>query len=55
VGKAALEGLPGVNSVSSGFHKGREINTVWYDADRIGPKEMISALKRAGTFAGVVE
>jgi hypothetical protein len=45
--------LPGVLSVKSGFHNGREVNTVLYHADRIGPRDMIDALKRAGTFAGV--
>ena len=54
MGRAALEGLPGVLSVTSGFHEGREINTVRYDADRTGPRAMISALKEAGTFGGVV-
>jgi hypothetical protein len=55
VGKAALEGLPGVLSVTSGFHHGREINTIRYHPDRIKPQDMIEALKKAGTFSGIVE
>ena len=53
VGKAALEGLPGVLDVTSGFKKFREINTVTYDPSVITPEQMISALKDAGTFIGV--
>ena len=53
MGKAALEGLPGVLDVTSGFKKFREIKTVTYDPSVITPGEMISALKSAGTFIGV--
>jgi len=55
VGKAALEGLPGIKKVSRGFHNFREINTVEYDPALISTDEMISALRKAGTFRGVAE
>ncbi len=55
MGKAALEGLPGVLEVTSGFSGAREINTVAYDPAVISPDRMIEALKRAGTFLGVAE
>jgi hypothetical protein len=52
VGRAALDGLPGVQSVSSGWRGTREINTVIYDPTRINVEAMESALKRAGTYRG---
>jgi copper chaperone CopZ len=55
VGKAALEGLPGIKQVTRGWHNFREINTVTYDTGIVTPDDMIAALKRAGTFRGVVE
>jgi hypothetical protein len=55
VGKAALEGLPGIKKVTRGWYNSREINTVDYDPDLISPQSMIAALKQAGTFRGVVE
>ena len=55
MGKAALDGLPGIKKVTRGFHDFREINTVDYDPDVISTDEMISALKKAGTFRGVAE
>jgi copper chaperone CopZ len=54
VGKAALEGLAGVKKVTRGFHGFREINTVTYDPDVIGPEQMVAALKMAGTYIGTV-
>ena len=54
MGKAALEGLPGVTSVTRGFSGAREINTVIYDADKIHMDEMVEALKDAGTYLGTV-
>jgi hypothetical protein len=47
--------LKGVKKVDSGFLNFREINTVYYDPELIGPDEMIKALKDAGTFIGVAE
>jgi hypothetical protein len=55
VGKAALEGLPGVHQVLSGFQGFREINTVIYDPGVITPEQMISALKKSGTYIGVAQ
>ena len=55
MGKSALEGLKGIKAVESGFLNGREINTVHYDPNQIGPDEMIKALKDAGTFIGVAK
>ena len=50
VGKAALEGLKGVKSVEKGFHKFKEINTVFYDPALINIDEMEKSLKNAGTY-----
>jgi len=55
VGKAALEGRPGIQSVTSGFKGFRETNTVVYDPTRISLKEMESALKNAGTYRGTAD
>jgi len=53
VGKAALEGLPGITKVTRGWQNFREINTVDYDSAVISTDKMITALKKAGTFRGV--
>jgi len=55
VGKAALEGLPGVKKVTVGFKGFKEINTVTFDASLITPDEMVDALKAADTFIGKVK
>lgn len=55
MGKAALEGLPGVDSVSIGFSGGREINTVTYNPDEISMEAMVRALKDAGTYLGTAK
>ena len=55
VGKSALEGLQGVTSVDKGFRFHREINTVYYEADKITVEEMEAALKAAGTYKGIIE
>lgn len=54
MGKAALEGLPGVKKVTSGWHRYKEINTVDYDPMQISPEEMVAELERAGTYIGTV-
>jgi hypothetical protein len=54
VGKAALEGLPGVIQVDRGWHGLRESNTVWYDPDKITINRMEGALKDANTYRGTV-
>ena len=55
VGKAALEGLNGIEKVDKGFHDFKEINTVWYNPALIGIDEMEKALKAAGTYLGTVQ
>lgn len=52
MGKAALDGLPGVIKVTRGFKDGKEINTVTYDPGRINIERMEAALKKAGTYQG---
>ncbi len=55
MGKSALEGLDGVKSGGSGFSGLREINTVTYDPTRVTRDQMVSALKKAGTYRGIEE
>ena len=55
VGKSALEGLQGVTSVDKGFRFHKEINTVYYEADKISVEEMEAALKAVGTYKGIIE
>jgi hypothetical protein len=54
VGKAALEGLNGIQKVEKGFEDLKEINRVYYDPGLITVKEMEEALKRAKTYRGTV-
>jgi hypothetical protein len=53
VGKAALEGRPGVKKVTRGFRGLREINTVTYDPAVITVDEMGEQLRRAKTFIDI--
>lgn len=55
MGKAALEGLPGVEQVTSGFQGFREINTVTFDSAKVSIHEMVEALTRAGTYRGTAK
>jgi hypothetical protein len=55
VGKAALDGLDGIEKVTLGFRNFKEINTVTYDPARIGVEDMVDALKAAGTYQGIAE
>ena len=55
VGKSALEGLNGVKKAEKGFRYLKEINTVYYDSDKISIAEMEAALKEAGTYKGIIE
>jgi hypothetical protein len=41
--------------VTRGYKGFREINTVYYDPQAIGPQKMTDALKAAGTYLGVAE
>ena len=55
MGKAALEGLQGIERIDKGFHDSREINTVWYDPAEIDIDVMEKALKDAGTYVDTVK
>ena len=50
VGKQALAGLPGVDSVSSLWRDGQEVNVVRYDPGRIDRVRMEDVLRRVGTY-----
>jgi copper chaperone CopZ len=54
-GKAALQGLKGVQKVETGFHYIHETDTVYYDPKMITIKEMETALKKAGTYVDTVQ
>ena len=41
--------------VGSGILDYKEINTVYYEADKITIEEMEAALKAAGTYKGIIE
>lgn len=49
-GKAALQGLKGIQKIETGFHYVHETDTVYYDPKVITIKDMETALKRAGTY-----
>ena len=49
-GKAALQGLKGIQKIETGFHYVHETDTVYYDPKLITIEEMESALKKAGTY-----
>lgn len=55
MGKAALEGLDGIERVTRGWRHRKEINTVTYRPAVITPEEMIAALKAAGTYRGTAD
>ena len=55
VGKSALEGLNGISHVTKGFKNFKEINTVFYDPEKITIEDMVKALKAAGTYRGLAE
>jgi copper chaperone CopZ len=54
-GKAALQGLKGVQKVETGFHYIHETDTVYYDPKLITIKEMETALKKAGTYVDTLQ
>ena len=54
-GKAALQGLKGVQKVETGFHYVHETDTVYYDPKLITIKEMETALKKAGTYVDTIQ
>jgi copper chaperone CopZ len=49
-GKAALQGLNGIQKIETGFHYVHETDTVYYDPKVITIEEMEKALKKAGTY-----
>ncbi len=49
-GKAALQGLKGIQKIETGFHYLNETDTVYYDPKVITVEEMEVALKNAGTY-----
>ena len=55
MGKSALEELKGVHDVKNGFLNGKEINTVRYDPNNVTPEEMVTILKKAGTYIDTAE
>jgi hypothetical protein len=55
VGKAALEGLPGVEAVSTGWKHGYEANEVRYDPQKVDVKTMEQALRKASTYIKTLE
>ncbi len=50
-----LDGLKGVEHVSSHFLGSREANTVWYDPALISVEDMENALQDGGGYLGTVE
>lgn len=54
-GKAALQGLKGVQKIETGFHYIHETDTVYYDPKVITIREMETALKKAGTYLDTVQ
>lgn len=55
MGKAALDGLDGVEKVTRGWRGFIEKNTVWYDPSVITVEEMERALKEADTYRKTFE
>ncbi len=54
VGKAALDGQPGVVEVTNGWRKGSEVNTITFDPEIIQIETMEKGLKKSGTYIGTV-
>ncbi len=50
MGKAALDGLPGIKSVSTGWKHGYEANEVQYDPAQVNLSRMEDALRKASTY-----
>lgn len=53
-GKAALQGLKGIQKIETGFHYLHETDTVYYDPKMITIKAMETALKKAGTYVETI-
>ena len=54
-GKAALQGLKGIQKIETGFHYVSETDTVYYDSKAITIEEMETALKKAGTYIETIK
>ena len=54
-GKAALQGLKGINKIETGFHYIHETDTVYFDPMMITVEEMEAALKKAGTYVETIQ
>jgi hypothetical protein len=55
VSEAALEGLKGIKRIDKGFHNFKEVNTVFYEVTTITIEEMKDALKKVGTYRGILK
>ena len=49
-GKAALQGMKGIQRIETGFHYLHETDTVYFDPKLITIEEMETVLKKAGTY-----
>jgi hypothetical protein len=48
--------LEGIKRIDKGFHNSKEINTVYYyEASKITIEEMEDALRKAGTYQGIIK
>jgi len=55
VAEEALEGLKGVELVSSDFRNSMETNIVWYDPAAISIDQLEQAIKDTGTYLGTAQ
>ena len=53
-GKAALQGMKGIQRIDTGFHYLHETDTVYFDPNAVTIEEMEAALKRAGTYVETI-
>jgi copper chaperone CopZ len=54
-GKAALQGMKGIQRIETGFHYISETDTVYYDPKLITTEEMENALRKAGTYIETIK
>jgi hypothetical protein len=54
-GKAALQGMKGIQRIETGFHYMSETDTVYYDPKLISIEEMETRLKKAGTYIDTIK
>lgn len=55
VGRSAVESLPGVEKVWSGFRGFEEVNEVTYDPKRVSVAQLEEAIRKAGTLKRRIE